>query len=92
MSLTAKEKSTISPVLKKCLDRLDINFENPFVALAVTFGAIYGAKAFQVISTAEDKPERATKSAETPPATKKIYKDENGNIISRYMAQKKGLI
>ena len=49
--LTAAEKSTISPILDKCLSELNVNFENPFVALALSFGFIYGSK---VINVAND--------------------------------------
>lgn len=44
MQLTAKEKDTLTPVLQKCLDSILLNFDSPWTALAVTAGAIYGAK------------------------------------------------
>jgi hypothetical protein len=44
LQLTEKEKSTVAPVLQKCLDQLMINFNNPWSALGVTLAVIYGAK------------------------------------------------
>lgn len=91
MSLSAKEKKTIEPVLKNCLDKLSLDFSNPFIALAVVMGSIYGAKGFQVISMGEDikreeRQEKAPKK-DTPNVT-----DENGKPLSKYMLKKKGLI
>lgn len=44
MQLTEKEKSTIAPIMQKCLDSILLNFNNPWTALAITMGAIYGGK------------------------------------------------
>lgn len=44
MQLTAKEKEVIAPVLQKCLDTININFNNPWVMLGVTTGIVYGGK------------------------------------------------
>jgi hypothetical protein len=88
MQLTAREKSTIEPVLKKVLDKLNIDFSNPYMALAVTFGAVYGAKGFQVISQAEEKPESAKEGKKDTPQ----HFDENGKPLSKYMMKKKGLL
>lgn len=42
--LTAKEKDTLSPVLQKCLESINLNFDSPWIALSVTAGAIYLSK------------------------------------------------
>lgn len=44
LQLTQGEKQTIAPIMQKCLDQILINFNNPWNALAVTVGAIYGGK------------------------------------------------
>lgn len=44
LQLTASEKATISPIMQKCLDSILLNFNNPWNALAITVGAIYGGK------------------------------------------------
>jgi hypothetical protein len=44
LQLTQSEKNTIAPIMQKCLDSILLNFNNPWNALAVTIGAIYGGK------------------------------------------------
>lgn len=46
--LTAAEKSTISPIIDQCLSKLDINFENPFIALGLSMSFIYGSKIIDI--------------------------------------------
>jgi hypothetical protein len=46
--LTASEKSTISPILEKCLSNLNISFENPFIALGLSLSFVYGSKIIDV--------------------------------------------
>lgn len=48
--LTASEKSTLEPLLDACLATLNINFNNPWIALAVVGSTIYGAKFIEVAS------------------------------------------
>lgn len=47
LQLTANEKTTLSPIVQKCMDTLMINFNNPWVALLVSFGVIYSGKIIQ---------------------------------------------
>jgi len=47
MKLTAKEKDTLAPLVQNCLDALMINFNSPWVALAVTAGIMYGSKVIE---------------------------------------------
>lgn len=42
--LTAKEKDTLAPVVQKCMDSIHLNFDSPWIVLAVTMAALYGAK------------------------------------------------
>lgn len=51
--LTEKEKNTLAPVLYKCLEELQINFDSPWVALAITAGFIYGGK---LVNATTEKP------------------------------------
>lgn len=44
LQLTAKEKTTIAPLVQRCLDSLMINFQSPWAALGVSLVVIYGAK------------------------------------------------
>ena len=44
LQLTEKEKTTVTPLLQKCMDTIMIKFNNPWNALAVTMGIIYGSK------------------------------------------------
>lgn len=42
--LTAKEKDALTPILQKCLESVNLNFDSPWTALLVTAGAIYISK------------------------------------------------
>jgi hypothetical protein len=44
MQMTEKERSTVAPIMQKCLDSILLNFDNPWSALALTLGFIYGGK------------------------------------------------
>lgn len=52
---TAQEKTTLEPIIERCMASLNINFENPWVALAVCASAIYGSK-FLAVVTDENTP------------------------------------
>jgi hypothetical protein len=47
MQLTESEKKTLAPVLQNCLNTLNLDFNNPWVALSVTAGIIYGSKVLE---------------------------------------------
>lgn len=47
LQLTEGEKRTLAPVVQDCLNTLDIDFNNPWVALAFTAGIIYGSKVIE---------------------------------------------
>lgn len=51
--LTAAEKSTISPIIDQCLSKLNISFENPYVALALSMSFIYGSKVIDIANNPE---------------------------------------
>jgi hypothetical protein len=44
LQLTQPEKETIMPIMKQCLDTIDLNFNNPWHCLCFTIGIIYGSK------------------------------------------------
>lgn len=48
--LNAEEKKTLEPILDACLQTLNINFNSPWIALAVVGSTIYGAKFIEVAS------------------------------------------
>lgn len=47
LQLTESEKRTLAPVVQDCLNTLDLDFSNPWVALAFTAGIIYGSKVIE---------------------------------------------
>lgn len=65
--LTAKEKDVLAPILQKCLESINLNFDSPWTVLAITLASFYGAKAMekalpQVIENAAKKAKAPTKS------------------------------
>lgn len=71
LQLTAKEKSTIAPLMQRCLDQLMVNFQSPFAALGVTLVVIYGAKVTEkgIVQIIDKKAARAAarKSEQSQP-------------------------
>lgn len=47
LQLTESEKKTLAPVVQNCLNTIDLDFNNPWIALAVTAGIIYGSKVIE---------------------------------------------
>ena len=73
--LNASEKNTLAPLMDKCLSQLNINFENPFIALALSAGFIYGSKFIEVsnnpeykreVKKAQEKVQRTAAAVHTP--------------------------
>jgi hypothetical protein len=62
--LTASEKATLTPLVQRCLDQLIVNFNNPWYALALTAGVIYGMKASEKGFAIMIDNKNATKEAE----------------------------
>lgn len=60
LQLTAKEKNTLAPLVKACLDSLFLNFNSPWVALGFSASIIYGAKITEhgVVRALDKKAER----------------------------------
>lgn len=48
LQLTQAEENTLVPVVQDCLNTINMNFSNPWQALAVTLLFIYGGKAIEV--------------------------------------------
>lgn len=46
--LTAQEKKTLEPIVSKCLETITIDLNNPWKALAIVGGMIYGGKFFMI--------------------------------------------
>lgn len=53
---TEKEKRTIVPVLDRAMSEVNLNFDNPFVALGVVLFAVYGSKGLEVYMSREKMP------------------------------------
>lgn len=45
--LSAKEKDTLAPIVQKCLDSINLNFNSPWTVLAVTLVVFYGSKGIE---------------------------------------------
>lgn len=60
LQLTVKEKTTLTPLVKACMDQLMINFNTPWAALGVSMVIIYGAKIgeFGIVSALDKKAEK----------------------------------
>lgn len=65
LQLTEKEKSTIAPIMQKCLDSVLLNFDSPWSALVITVGAIYGGKLAEkgLVTWIDKKQEKQQKEA-----------------------------
>lgn len=66
LQLTAKEKSTLAPLMQKCMDQLMINFQSPFAALGVSMLIIYGSKVTEhgIVQLIDKKTEKAQRERE----------------------------
>lgn len=53
---TEKEKRTIVPVLDRAMAEVNLNFDNPFVALGVVLFAVYGSKGLEIYMSREKMP------------------------------------
>lgn len=53
MQLTTSEQKAIEPVLETCLKTVNVNFSNPWEALAYTVIGVYAMKVIAIISTKE---------------------------------------
>lgn len=81
VAFTAKEKNTLKPIIKQCLENLNIKFTNPFEALFWTSGILIATKIFT-----EKGPEIVEKFNTKKPAVKKAETKEKP--LSKYMQKK----
>jgi hypothetical protein len=58
LKATASEKAMLEPVMERVLQELTITTNNPFEALMIAAGTIYGSKLMYVLTTAEKKPKK----------------------------------
>ena len=74
LKATATEKKAIAPVLKQALDKITLNINNPFSALAITLGVIYGTKAVEIAATTPraSKAEKEEKNQEIKTIIEKV--------------------
>jgi len=56
--LTADEKKTLDPIIAACLKTINIDLSNPFKALLIVGGMIYGGKIFTAEGTKIEKKEQ----------------------------------
>jgi hypothetical protein len=89
LSFTAKEKSTLKPIIKECIDSLNIKFTNPWEALGWTTLLLVGTK---IVTT---KGEEIAEKFKAKPSLKKVVKAEKEKTeskkqVSKYMAKKYG--
>jgi hypothetical protein len=83
MSFTAKEKNVLKPIIKECIDTMNIKFTNPFEALAWTTLLLVGTK---IMST---KGEQIAEKFKAKSSLKKVIKKESEKKpLSKYMQKK----
>lgn len=70
MGFSAKEKNVLKPIIKECIDTMNIKFTNPFEALAWTTLLLVGTK---IMST---KGEEIAQKLKAKPSLKKVIKKE----------------
>jgi len=70
MSFSAKEKNVLKPIIKECIDTMNIKFTNPFEALAWTTLLLVGTK---IMTT---KGEQIAQKLKAKPSLKKVIKKE----------------
>lgn len=95
LSLSAKEKETLTPLVQAYLDSINLSFTSPSQNLLFGIAMIYGSKVIEIIPNAE-KLEKRGKPAKIPTALKiaKMAKEEKStDEIIREIAdrRKKGV-
>lgn len=83
MQLTPRETDNLTPIVQKCLDSLMINFDNPWVALAVMSIAIYGSKALEHGQKGAAEKRRTTETAKKEQAEKPTNKDKSSKTHTK---------
>jgi hypothetical protein len=68
---TAAEKNTIEPIIKKVLDAMNVQFDNPISALMVALATVYGSKAVEIFVTKNER----KKSTESQEAESPVFED-----------------
>jgi hypothetical protein len=102
ISLTAKEKNTLKPIVEECIKDINIEFKTPWEALFWTTAIIFGTKIVvnkgQDIIKAINKPSTQKKEVTTKKTTTKktataqteLFK-EGEKPLSKYMKKKLGI-
>jgi hypothetical protein len=88
---TAGEKSTLAPILEKCLGQLNIDFENPWFALLASTLFITGSKVLDIANNPEFQRAKSaveTKAKESHPAPAATRRDSTGR--ARPLTRKEG--
>lgn len=92
MQLTESEKKTLSPIVTDCLKTLNLDFNNPWVALACTAGIIYGSKIIEKAGVAsldkiaEKKTHEKIKKAAQAASTAKKDTPLAGSVVTEQPA------
>lgn len=87
LCFSAKEKSTLKPIIKECISSMNIKFTNPWEALGWTTLLLIGTK---IVTT---KGEEIAEKFKAKPAMKKAIKNEKEKAeakkpLSKYMQNK----
>lgn len=89
MQFTAKEKTTLKPIVKECIDSLNIKFTNCWEALGWTTLLMVGTKI--VVNKGEELAEMIKgKPGLKKAITSEKKKTESKKTVSKYMAKKYG--
>lgn len=76
LKLSSEEKDILNPVVQDCLDYIEVNFDNPFYALAFVASMIYGSKIFDIVPDLKKVKMNITEDAE------EIEDNEEAEVIN----------
>ena len=80
LQLTAKEREEIEPLVKNCMDSLNMNFDNPFIALGITMAMVYGSKSLEVGMNKYDEKQASKKESPQADDSAPLGYNKNGTI------------
>lgn len=79
LKLSSEEKDILTPVVQDCLDYVEINFDNPFYALAFVATMIYGSKVFDIVPDLKKVKNDLTEDIEEIPTS--IKRNDSDGIV-----------
>lgn len=88
LQFSANEKKTLKPIIKQCLEQMDIKFTNPFEALFWTSGILIASKIF--VEKGDDIMMKFTGAKKKSIKKEEVKKEtsKEGKPLSKYMLAK----